>query len=281
MSTKFSKCPFCRKNYVEREAVYMHMDKEHHDELHNLSPKQVYFNWTNKYALTKGFGRSVVSGKPTKFNEITGRYERFLPEEKDEYRKYFLANMKRAGKENIMKDMNHQKMMLANRSISGKYKWSDGTEFTYTGSYEKKFLIYLDTMLNWPSSDLMAPAPQLFPYNHPDGTEHIHIPDFYISSLNLIVNIKSSENKHYRLRDLEIERAEDAAVKASTFNYVKIYDNQFEKFTSAIEEIKENTENNIEKRIIIESFMLDEANEDEEYMETILEEFYQNYSDGD
>ena len=35
----------------------------------------------------------------------------------------------------------------------------------------------------------MAPAPQVIPYMHPDGTEHAHIPDFYISSLNLIVNI--------------------------------------------------------------------------------------------
>ena len=59
--------------------------------------------------------------------------------------------MKRAGKEDIMKDMEHQKMMLANRHISGKYKWSDGTEVTYTGTYERKFLECLDKILHWPS----------------------------------------------------------------------------------------------------------------------------------
>lgn len=255
---KLYKCPFCSRKYIEKEPLYVHMDKEHHDELHNLSPKQVYFNYSNRYALTKGNGKSVISGKPTKFNEITGRYERFLPEEKQAYREYFLKNMKRAGKENIMKDIEHQKMMLANRSISGRYKWSDGKEFVYTGSYEKKFLDYLDKILSWPSSDLMAPAPQIFTYKTSDGVEHAHFPDFYISSLNLVLNIKSAENKHYRLRDLEIERLEDAAIKASQYNYIKIYDNQFEKFLDGIEEIKENTENGVEKKVIIENLNLTE-----------------------
>lgn len=255
---KLFKCPFCSRKYIEKDAVYNHMDQNHHDELHNLSPKQIYFNYTNRYALTKGFGKSIISGKPTKFNEITGRYERFLPEEKELYRQYFLKNMKRAGKENIMKDMEHQKMMLSHRKISGRYKYSDGVEFTYTGKYEEKFLMYLDTLLNWPSSDIMAPAPQIFTYKTSDGVEHAHIPDFYISSLNLIVNIKSAENKHYRLRDLEIERLEDTAIKMSSFNYIKIYDNHFEKFAEGIEEIKNNTEKGLEKKVIIENLNLTE-----------------------
>jgi len=256
---KLYKCPFCDRKYLDKDALYMHMDKAHHDELHGLSPKQIFFNYTNRYALTKGFGRSVISGKPTAFNEITGRYERFLPEEADAYREYFLKNMKHAGKEDIMNDMNHQKEMLAARRISGKYDFQDGKEFTYTGSYEKKFLEYLDTILNWPSSDIVAPAPQIFKYKQEDGSEHYHIPDFYISSLNLIVNIKSSENKHYRLRDLDIEKAEDAIIKASGLNYIKIYDNQFDKFLNGINAIKENTDNNISKQVIVENFILKDS----------------------
>ena len=248
------KCPFCSRKYIMKDPVYDHMEREHFDELHGLSAKQIYFNYSNRYALTKGFGTSVISGKPTKFNEITCRYERFLPEEKQAYRELFLKNMKRAGKENIMKDMEHQKKMLAARKISGKYKFRDGVEITYTGSYEKKFLEYLDTNLQWPSSDIMGPAPQIFPYRLDDGSEHAHIPDFYISSLNLIINIKSADNKHYRLRDLEIEKLEDAAIKKSNFNYIKIYDNDFEKFIEVIEAIRSNTEKNIEKKVIIESF---------------------------
>lgn len=270
---KTYKCPFCNRKYLNKDALYDHMESSHEDDLNGLPGKQVYFNFTNKYALTKGFGKSVISGKPTKFNMITGRYERFLPEEKESYRKYFINNMKRAGKEDIMKDMEHQKKMLANRKISGIYIYSDGTKFTYTGSYEKKFLEYLDTILNWPSSDIMAPAPQLFPYKKPDNSEHIHIPDFYISSLNLIVNIKSAENQHYRLRDVDIERSQDAAIKNSNFNYIKIYDNQFTKFISGVEVIKKNTEaGNIKEKVILENFNLSESILNDETINQLLNE---------
>jgi len=161
--------------------------------------------------------------------------------------------MKRAGKEDIMKDMQHQKEMLAARHISGEYKYSDGTVFKYTGSYEKKFLEYLDTILNWPSSDIMAPAPQIILYRDFDGKERSHIPDFYLTSLNLIVNIKSSTNKFYRLRDLDTERAQDLAVKNTGLNYIKIYDNQFDKFMNGVDEIKEAVEKKIQKQVIFES----------------------------
>ena len=59
------------------------MDNKHHDDLCGLSPKQVYFNYKNKYMLTKANGRSVISGKPTPWNEVSGRYLRFLPSEKE------------------------------------------------------------------------------------------------------------------------------------------------------------------------------------------------------
>ena len=166
---------------------------------------------------------------------VTGRYDRFLEEEKPLYREVFLKNMKKAGKENIMKDMEHQKEMLANRKISGTYVYSDGTKFTYTGSYEKKFITYLDTFLSYPSSSIMMPAPQLFPYVDPESKEEkVHIPDVYLQDLNCIINIKSSENQHYRLRDIEKEKAQDDAIKNSKFNYIKIYDNQFTRFLEAI-----------------------------------------------
>lgn len=270
MGKKLIKCPFCDRKYLESSALFIHMDKIHHDELHSLTPKQVEFNYRNKYELTRGNGKSVVSGKPTPWNETTGRYLRFLPEEKEEYRKYFLANMRRAGKADIMKDMEHQKQMLAARHISGKYIWSDGSEKTYTGTYERKFLEYLDTILHFPSADVYAPALQLFPYKAPDSGElKYHIPDFYITSLNLIINIKSSTNKFYRLRDIETERAQDAAIRSSDFNYIKLYDNDFEKLVSGIEKIKYNLNNDIRQRVIIEATI--NLNNESEIINTLLE----------
>lgn len=65
-----------------------------------------------------------------------------------------------------------------------------------------------------------------------------HIPDFYIPSINLLIQIKSSENKGYRVRDIEKENAIDAAIKADgRFNYLKIYDKQNQYFMDVVEEI--------------------------------------------
>ena len=75
----YHKCPYCDRRYIEKDAVLEHMDNKHHDDLCGLSPKQVYFNYKNKYMLTKANGRSVISGKPTPWNEVSGRYLRFLP----------------------------------------------------------------------------------------------------------------------------------------------------------------------------------------------------------
>jgi hypothetical protein len=75
----------------------------------------------------------------------------------------------------------------------------------------------------------------LFPYVDPETKEEkVHIPDVYLQDLNCIINIKSSENQHYRLRDIEKEKAQDDAIKNSKFNYIKIYDNQFTKFLEAV-----------------------------------------------
>ena len=138
--------------------------------------------------------------------------------------------MKRTGKDGQMKDPEHQKKMLAARKISGVYVWKDGTKTPYVASFERDFLLFLETMLpNFNPSDIIGPAPQVFYYMY-KGEKHFYIPDFYITSLNLIIQIKSAENKHYRERDIEKELAEDAAVDETQYNYIKIYDKDYEEF---------------------------------------------------
>lgn len=246
------KCPFCKKSYVIKDALMEHMSNEHNEQLCGLPPQQVYFNFKNKYALTKDHGTSVISGKPTKFNLVTCRYERFADEkDREEYRKIFKNRMKKTyGVETLLTQPEQQKKMLENRHISGVYTWVDGSKTTYTGSYEKKFLMFLENELCWENpSDIMAPAPMIFPYKDAEGKQHFHIPDFYITSLNLIVNIKSQENKHYRLRDIDNEKRQDAAIASSKFNYVKIYDNQFSHFQKIIDMIRVKPE----QRVLVES----------------------------
>ena len=251
------KCPFCKKQYVDKGALMEHLNNCHMEELHGLPPQQIYFNFTNKYALTKENGISVISGKPTKFNLVTCKFERFADEEdRQKFRQICKDRMKRVyGVECQLSDERYaseqEKKMLAARAISGTYTWEDGSKTTFTGSYERKFLEYLENFLGWESpSDIMAPAPMPIPYVDKEGKQRFHIPDFYITSLNLIVNIKSSENKHYRLRDIEDEFAQDRAIEKTPYNYCKIYDNEFSKFVKLIDTIRKNPK----KRVLVESF---------------------------
>jgi hypothetical protein len=100
------------------------------------------------------FGKSIITGKPTTFNESVGKYNRINPDEKALYREYRNKNMMKVrGTINMLTDPEHQKIMLAGRKISGKYLYGGKTEVNYTGSYELHFLEYLDNMLNWDISD--------------------------------------------------------------------------------------------------------------------------------
>jgi hypothetical protein len=158
---------------------------------------------------------------------------------KEAYRDSFKLKMKKKyGTEHLLNDMSKQKEMLANRKISGVFTWPNGYKTTYTGSYELKFLEFISRMWDNPE-DIMMPAPQMFEYKHL-SVNKIHIPDVYITSLNLIINIKSSENKHYRLRDIEIEKAQDKAIRSNKdYRYMKLMDNNFTDFLKFLENEKD------------------------------------------
>lgn len=253
-NTKLYKCPFCDKKYIDKAALYAHMEREHKYDLEGLPAAQVYFNFKNRYALTKGFGKSIIWGKPTAFNVTTERYEKFSNQkERELYRELFRQRMiKKYGKDTLLNDPEQQKKMLANRSISGKFVWDNGEETTYTGSYEKQFLEFLSLTYDWENpSDIMAPAPMIIDYVNSKGEKRFHIPDFYIQSLNLIINIKSSTNMGYRLRDIEDEQLEDAAIKKTSYNYIKIYDNKFQNFIKAFNYLKSLDASEDAKRIYI------------------------------
>jgi hypothetical protein len=239
MATKLYKCPFGdNRKYLNKQALYDHMEKEHKAMLGGLPAAQVYFNFRNHYALLRGYGKSLISGKPTKFNLTTERYEKFVDDsEKEKYRELFRQRMiSKYGKDMLLDEPEQQKKMLANRSISGEFVWDDGEKTTYTGSYEKAFLQFLNINYDWASpADIMAPAPMIIDYKDSEGNQRFHIPDFYIQSLDMIVNIKAASNMGYRLRDIEDEKAQNEAIRQTDYNYVEIYDNDFTAFAKAVD----------------------------------------------
>lgn len=75
------------------------------------------------------------------------------------------------------------------RKIAGVYNWSNGkTKIGYLSSYEHDFLRYLDIELHWPPSDIMA-SPHTYAYEY-QGESHYYMPDYFIPSMNLEIEIK-------------------------------------------------------------------------------------------
>ena len=218
------------------------METVHSEQLKNMPPAQVYFNHNNRYDLGKKHGRCIIDNKPTPWNNDTERYERLCSDKcRKVYREQFKERMKRKyGKVHLLDDPVQQRKMLANRKISGVYTWRDGKhKFVYTGSYEKSFIEFMDLVMQWENpTDIMMPAPQVFEYKI-DGKKHLYYPDVYITSLNLIIEIKSSTNKHYRARDIHIEKTKDDILGNSGYEYLKIYDKKYGEFFTWLLERKE------------------------------------------
>jgi hypothetical protein len=197
--------------------------------------KQYLFNIKNRKDPFNKFGKSILSGKPTSWNDESGRYHRILNSEQAEYRQMFRDRMiKIHGKDNLLNDPDVQKKLLAARSISGTYNYR-GRNITYTGSYEKDFLEFLDNFFDWECQDLIMPCPHIINYVDPEsGKDRFFIPDAYFSSLNLVVEIKSEKNNHYRKRDIKSEYAKDDAIEKTDFRYVKIFDKDYSSFINSL-----------------------------------------------
>lgn len=240
-------CPYCEKRF-ERPKLINHIDKHHKEMIpQDYTATRIVFNMINK--ITEGHCR--VCGNPTPWNEKSGRYDVLCdnPKCKEKMREDYKKNMLRVkGTYNILNDPEQQKLMLANRKISGKYKHSDGGIITYTGTYEKNALEFMDLFMQIPSKDIIAPGPTMeYMYN---GKKHIYIPDFYIPSINCIIEIKdggdNTNNKHSETMDASREKTiekERVITDKGIYNYIRLTNNQFTQLVDLFMTIKEKTMN--------------------------------------
>lgn len=223
----------------------------------DMTPWQfVYYLKTNKT-----HGNCVICKKPTKWNEKTHKYNRFCenPACKEKYRETFKKRMiGKYGKISLLDDPEQQRKMLENRGISGEYLWSDHYHKTkYVGSYEHDFLEFLDMIMNFDPNDVMAPSPHTYFYTY-ENKKHFYIPDFYIPSLNLEIEIKDggdNENKHPKIQavDKVKEKLKDEVMKSnrSTFNYLKVKNKQHEVLFKYLELAKYNMIHDIHENIVM------------------------------
>lgn len=238
MAIKF-KCPFCNVTGT-REYLVSHVDEEHEDMIpKDYTAARVVFNHINH----KNHGTCVVCKKETEWNEKTWKYNRLCgrPKCREALRKKYQENMIKVYKtDNILNDPMQQEKMLANRKISGKYKFADGGVRTYTGSYEHKTLEFMDKVMNIPSSDIMSPGP-IFEYEY-KGQKLKWITDILYIPANLVIEVKdggSNPNnrsmKSYREKQLAKEQM---ITELGTYNYLRLTDNNFEQLLEILAELK-------------------------------------------
>lgn len=235
-------CPYCGEKFVKDKLVD-HIEDEHDDELPvNYTAYRAAYDAINH---KPGHGSCVCCGKDTKWNEKTQKYNRLCGDPKctKKIRETYRSRMMKVyGKVHLLDDPHQQEKMLTHRKIAGKYKWSDGKIFDYVGSYEKEFLEFLDKVMNYDSSDIVAPGPILeYEIN---GKKRHWITDFLILSANLVVEIKdgsSNPNKRsmpeYRAKQVAKEKM---ITNMGVYSYLRLTNKEFGQLLAILAEIKMN-----------------------------------------
>ena len=228
------KCPYCDDRY-EREKLHIHIQNKHEDLIpEGYTALRVAFNTINH----KDHGSCIICGNETDWNEQKGRYERLCnnPACKEKYKQMAAERNRRIyGTDRLQSDPRYaeevQKKALAGRRTSGMYKFKDGGEVGYMGTYEKLFLQFMDQVMECKSEDILAPGPAIqYPYN---GAKHLYLPDFYYIPYNLIIEIKDGgdnpNNHSHRTGEDEARlQAKEAFIKRQKkYNYVRQVNNDF------------------------------------------------------
>lgn len=233
-------CPFCKVK-LNKFKLEKHIEKEHDDELPvEYTPYRMVYDIIND---KHGHGTCTECGKDTKWNEKRQKYNRLCGDPKcyEAVKKTYQSRMMKVyNKINLADDPHHQEKMLAGRKISGSYTWSDGKKFTFTGQYEKKFLEFLDKVMEYKSDEVIAPGP-ILEYNF-KGQKHHWITDVMILPYNLIVEIKDGGDNpnnrfmpEYRAKQFYKEKM---ITNLGTYHYLRLTNNDFSQFLSIIAELK-------------------------------------------
>lgn len=260
MKVKYYRCPVCNKPYKTLNGWGEHVSSLHPEILkEGYSYARLFY-----YIKTaKTHGTCVECKGDTEWNEASWKYERYCknPECKKKYvKKAHQRNRDKYGKSNLLNEPERQRIMLANRRISGKVEFHDGGSVNYVGSYEHNFLDMMNNLLEWSSNDIISPSPHTYyyEYKNPNDKENegtkFYIPDFYIPSINFEIEIKQSNTTHQKMIEIDRikEKCKDKMMnKRKDVNYIKIVDNDFSNFFTLLLDLKERYLLNPEKKELV------------------------------
>lgn len=262
-------CKICKEKYSTMEGLYSHLENEHGDAIpEDMCVEQFY------YFLKTGkeHGKCVQCGKPTLWNDKTKKYKRFCEDPRciEEYKEIVRSRMiGKYGKVNLLNDPEQQRKMLMNRSIAGTYNFN-GVMITYVGSYELDFLKTMDIFLDWDENDIIMPSPHNYYYMY-NGEQKLYIPDVFIPSLGLEIEIKDggdNPNMHHKIQevDKEKEKLKDEVMRTQKiFHYIKITNKNYYNLFDFFDKMKEGLEkyedyDKIPKIIITEDIKTKQVN---------------------
>ncbi len=228
VSNRKFKCPHCRFKGASRGFLEEHVKSQHSHEIEEgITVRQHLYH----LRLKKTRGYCVIDRKETDWNEDKGKYELLCSDKcRKKFRKRFQENCKKKlGTDNPASTPEHQMKAIAGRKTSGEYTFKDGTKVGYSSSYEQDFLRFMEEEMKWSPLDVTQ-CYLIFHYGEGEGASY-HIPDFYIPSLNCIINIKDggdnpnnaipeSVRNKTKLGDLEI-------VKSKKYNYIKVVNKEY------------------------------------------------------
>lgn len=242
-SSKKYKCLWCEKRDYKDKLVE-HIAITHKEMIPDgFTPLQVTFHIVNKHPLTWKKPCRVCAS-PCDWDEKKGRYN-LLCNKKECHEAWAKKMDKDMGDK---KGSNRQtqteeglKKMLAGRKISGKYKWSDGKEFTYVGSFEKATLEFMDKVMEIKSEDIMCPGPVL--EYMLDGVKHLYITDIYYIPYNLIIEVKDGGNnpntnpEMYESRKKKLAK-EKYVIEETDYNYLRLTNKDFSQLLAVFADLK-------------------------------------------
>ena len=241
------KCPLCGKTFRNKECLVNHIDRSHSEQIPENWSASRYENYLR---TNKTHGNCVVCGKETDWNESTWKYNRICGDKKCSEELSQTANKNmigKYGKVHLLNDPDQQRKMIYSKKNSGEYYWTTDTkkEFKkyYASSEELKFLQMLDVFLNLDPEDVMSPSPNHYVYQY-EGKDHIYIPDMYIISINLEIEIKepaNNQNMHPKIQavDKVKERLKDELMNSIDYvNYIKINGTDYRDFFSIMAYLK-------------------------------------------
>ncbi len=254
-SSRKYKCPYCGRSRT-REQLPGHLERNHMDMLpEGFTPLRATFHIVNNKPFT--YTRPCrICGGPTDWDEYKGRYnflcskkschDAWVKNMKDTMGDKMGSNRPTASKEGLQK-------MLAARKISGKYKFQDGGEKSFVGSYEKEALKFMDQVMYVKSEDLVCPGPML--EYEMDGKKHYYIPDMLYLPYNLIIEVKDGgDNPNGNKAMADVRRRSIAKEKFiidnTDYNYLRLTNNDFSQLLYVFADLKMHMIDNDSGRVI-------------------------------